>query len=78
MSYYARAPELRTRAVQMTRPLAPMLRTGRVVLSTPSWLEAQRGSASVTRARLWNRIPVSLVEGREPVPFWDILGNRGF
>jgi len=77
MSYYARAPELRTRAVQRVSFLGPMYRTGRHVLAAPTWLGAQQAQTPVVPMRLWNRIPASLVEGKEPIPWWDVLVNRG-
>lgn len=78
MAYYANAPVLRTGVRQRTRPLGPLLdRRGRFVVAAPTWLGAQQGLTPIIEPRLWNRIPVRLAEGQEPVPYWDILSNRG-
>lgn len=78
MAYYSKPPELRTGVVQRTQFLGPALQPkGQILVAAPGWAGAQQGRTPIIEPRMWNRIPVRLVEGQEPIPYWDVLGNRG-
>lgn len=80
MAYYnGKGPQLRAGVPQQARFLGPPLDPrSRFVVAAPSWLGAQQGRTPIVEPRVWNRIPVRLVEGQEPIPYWDVLHQRGF